>query len=183
MKKTILIIFLIFIAGCSKQQLPECASIEVQDLLRSGYHKKYGSNNELVEIKFDMTTTTSTDKETGSKSCISNATVSFKKPVVDYLIEKGIPYLGLCNMYGECKEIFWSKEIGSRTTEVQYSIFKNEQDKSYFIKFNDWINKTNVGFEIIKEGYQKRIEYEKQREEYQKRVDEMKNEDAKNKKD
>jgi len=166
MKKTILIIFLIFIAGCSKQQLPECASIEVQDLLRSGYHKEYGSNNELLEIKFDMTTTTSTDKDTGSKSCISSATVSFNKPIVDYLTARGTPYL-----------------VDSKTTEVQYSIFKNEQDKSYFIKFNDWIRKTNIGFKNIKEGYQINIEDEKKREEYQKRVDEMKNEDAKNKKD
>ena len=155
MKNNLLIIFILLITGCSKQ-LPECSSVEILDMIRSSYHKHNGSNNELIDFKLEMTTTISTDKETGSKKCITNATASYKKPVIDWLNEKdrrdwlnAIEFIVLNAIYSEMNDV--------KKTEVQYSIFRDEQNNSYFIKYhNNWIEgDLDLGFKYIQDKYKK----------------------------
>ena len=158
MKNNLLIIFILLITGCSKQ-LPECSSEEILDLIRSSYHENNRNNSELTDLKFEMTTTISTDKETGSKNCITNATATFKNPVIELINAKENEDLNLAIglLLGETRfvrktEVQYSI-FRDEQTEVQYSIFRDEQNSSYFIKYNNnWTDNLDFGFvlQVIK---------------------------------
>jgi len=137
MRKLIFLITIIYLTGCSTEDLQKCGSSMVTEKVKSEIVKNYDSLLQPnLEINVSVAEETSFEKEKNIRNCKAIANVTVKKELLEKfdnlqkVFEKELPGWQLYSFKNDSeKKLIYTEDVGSI-----FKVKKNEVDKGVFVE-------------------------------------------------